>query len=119
MNDENTKKELGLELKRLRERKFPGESLRRVATEHVEIEYTHLFRIESGQYTPSDEKLTTLLDTYDATAEEKLFVFNLARLTPAHHDAYAEAVKELSPDRVHEVMFRRQKPPEDNDHAKT
>ena len=108
MQNEETKKELGQELKTLREKAFPNDSLRRVAGE-VGIEYTHLFRIEAGQYTPSDDNLTKILDTYNATPNEKLSIFSLARVTPAHKEAYLEAAKNLNAQDVVALMFRKEK----------
>lgn len=68
---------LGEELKNMRERKFPGLSLRRVggilSDEHGfgEYFYTQLSKIEQGALVPSIDMLSKILVAYGATVEEK------------------------------------------------
>lgn len=84
--------ELGQILKQYREKAFEGMGLRRVAKE-VEIDYSHLFRIEAGQYLPNDESLLKLLNAYKLDAGQKLEVFNLAHLTPKYQKIIDDAVE--------------------------
>ncbi len=86
--------ELGKELKEKREKAFPGIGLRRVANENVKIDYAHLFRIEAGQYKPSDDTLLKILNAYKVEPLEMLRMFNLSRLTESHHEIIEKAVGE-------------------------
>lgn len=90
MKPENT--QLGDLLKKYREEKFQGMGLRRVAKE-IGIDYSHLFRIEAGQYVPSDDNLLKLASAYGLDAKQKLEVFNLARLTPKYQKVIDDAVE--------------------------
>jgi transcriptional regulator with XRE-family HTH domain len=72
---------LGEQMKRLRESKFPGHSLRRVGDiinekEHFgDYFYTQLNKIETGALIPSVSLLTRILNIYKANADEKESVF--------------------------------------------
>lgn len=81
---------LGELLKKYREARFEGMGLRRVAKE-IDMDYSHLFRIEAGQYIPSDDNLLKLVNAYGLGADQKLEVFNLARLTPMYQKVINEA----------------------------
>ncbi|MEK7176689.1 MAG: helix-turn-helix transcriptional regulator [Patescibacteria group bacterium] len=102
-------KELGQLLKELREKAFYGMGLRRVA-DKVGIDYAHIFRIEVGQYIPSDENLIKLLDAYKANHQEKMTAFKLARLTPGFHKVIEQARKYLGSDKaLAGAFFRKEK----------
>ncbi len=116
MNENKT--ELGKLLKGLREKAFPGEGLRRVAVK-VEIDYAHLFRLEVGQYVPSDENLNKLLSAYGAEPREKVEAFNLARLSPSHAEAMEEVYRAHGIDAaLAGAFFRREKEEDDKQHDK-
>lgn len=61
-------------LKRFRERKFPGKSLRRVAEEIKlgETFYAYLNKIETGTYLPSEHVVTDLIRAYRLTNDERV-----------------------------------------------
>lgn len=93
---------LGSILKQHREKTYPGEGLRRVAKK-VGIDYAHLFRLESGQYVPSDDSLIKLLTAYGVPPEEKLKIFTIARLTS---NVFDEAIKHVdNEERVTKVVM--------------
>ncbi|QQG42825.1 MAG: helix-turn-helix transcriptional regulator [Candidatus Giovannonibacteria bacterium] len=101
--------ELGQILKAYREKAFPDQGLRRVAAK-IGIDYAHLFRIELGQYTPADETLLKILDTYGIKdLDERLKVFNLARLSPSHQEAIEKVAKQYEgkPQEFVEVFYRK------------
>lgn len=68
---------LGEQLTKIREKKFPGESLRRVGgTLHEkhgfgEYFYTQLSKMEQGAIVPSIDMLNKILNAYGATKVEK------------------------------------------------
>lgn len=68
---------LGQSMKNLREKKFPGSSLRRVGEEVFEKKglgkffYTQINKMETGTIVPSIELLTKILGVYEATSSEK------------------------------------------------
>lgn len=104
-------KNLGEILKEYRIKSFPDMGLRRVASE-VGIDYAHLFRIEAGQYTPSDESLMKMLTTYKVTdPTEKLTVFNLAHLTPSYQEIINQTANqhEKNPQAFVDAFYRKQK----------
>jgi transcriptional regulator with XRE-family HTH domain len=104
-------KELGQLLKQHREKAFEGMGLRRVATE-VGIDYAHLFRIEAGQYIPSDESLLKMMNAYSITTAEQLNLFNLARLSPGHREIIDQVLK-VSNDKTFAAFYRRKSEEED------
>jgi hypothetical protein len=72
---------LGEEMKGLREKKFPGLSLRRVGEvlnekdNFGEYFYTQLNKMETGALIPSVDLLTRIVEAYKATSEEKESLF--------------------------------------------
>lgn len=115
MNENKIK--LGQLLKGLREKAFPDEGLRRVATK-VGIDYAHLFRLEAGQYVPADENLNKLLNTYEADARQKLEAFNLARLSPSHAESMQQVYDAHGEGALASALFRREKEADDKQHGK-
>lgn len=109
--------ELGQLLKDLREKAFPNEGLRRVATK-VGIDYAHLFRLEAGQYVPADENLNKLLTAYGADAHQKLEAFNLARLSPSYAESMQEIFRQHGADALAGALFRHEKEEDDKKHDK-
>ncbi|MBV9159895.1 MAG: helix-turn-helix transcriptional regulator [Candidatus Kaiserbacteria bacterium] len=104
MDKEN---ELGELLKRHREKAFPDEGLRRVA-EKVGIDYAHLFRLEAGQYVPTDESLQKIANAYKLDAQAQLLMFNLARLS----DHHLRIIERAGEDAVVGAFFRKSKRPQ-------
>lgn len=114
MEEKNTK--LGEVLKNYRGKAFPDMGLRRVANE-VGIDYAHLFRIESGQYTPSDDSLIKLLDAYKVDPIGKLEVFNLARVTPCYQKII-NAAHNKDPKSFVNAFYRKNKDKDDKNKKK-
>ncbi len=80
--------EFAKKIKELREEKFPGEGLRKVAP-LLGIDYTHLGKIESGGYLPSVDVLTKLLSLYKPSSIDQKTLYDLyvhARLNHAVSD---------------------------------
>ncbi len=69
--------DFGPKLKELREKKFPGRSLRRVGEvftssgEFGDYFYTQLSKMEAGLLSPSPNVLLKIMDVYSANAEER------------------------------------------------
>lgn len=82
---------------------FPGASLRRVADE-IKTDYTHLFRLEAGQYVPSDETLAKLAAAYKLTPNERLELFGLAH----HSPSFAQVMKEADMEAI-TAFYRKEK----------
>lgn len=105
---QENKKQLGEVLREYREHSFPNEGLRRVAKQ-IDIDYTHLFRIEDGQYVPQDDTLTRILDAYSVSLDQRFYAFTIARMTPAQTRVMRTFMQSHDP-KLATAMFRRPKP---------
>lgn len=81
--------ELGQKLKKYRENNFPDIGLRRVAG-IVGIDYSYLYRIEDGKYTPSDEMLLKITRAYKLPSQEQLELFHMI-----HSGAYEQLIHKV------------------------
>lgn len=109
MKDTNLK--LANKLKEYREGAFPNMGLRRVEKE-VDVDYSHLFRIETGQYVPNDETLLKLTNAYKLTPAQKIEIFTLARVTPEYQKIINEAFDSgiyKKPQEFVDVFYRKNK----------
>lgn len=97
-------KTLGKKLKDFRMKKFENFGLRRVA-EKIGLDYSYLYRIEEGLYTPSDETISKIAKSYDLSSEETLELFGLAHISPE----LRKALDKGGPDSMQSFAFYRKK----------
>jgi hypothetical protein len=81
--------EFGQKLKELRERKFPGQSLRRVgeflaSRDFGKFFFTQLNKMESGTLFPSPNLFLSILDAYSADDQERREILTAYSFTMAH-----------------------------------
>lgn len=81
--------ELGQKLKKYRESVFPDMGLRRVA-DIIGIDYSYLYRVEDGKYTPSDEMLIKITEAYKLSPQEQLELFHMI-----HSGAYEQLIHKV------------------------
>jgi len=92
--------EFGLKLKELREKKFPGQSLRRVGEILASLAglgdyfFTQLHKMEAGFLLPSPNSLLKILDAYGASKDERKEVF-LAYSTSVAWEKMGRVDKEI------------------------
>lgn len=106
INQLNT--QLGKKLQAFRERRFPNESLRRVALS-LEFDYSYLYRLEEGFYKPTDEKLASIAKVYELSQEEVAELLALAQ----SYSSTIDIMRKKSPEDFEKVLsqafFRTQK----------
>ncbi|MBI4158288.1 MAG: helix-turn-helix transcriptional regulator [Candidatus Yanofskybacteria bacterium] len=95
-------KELGKRLREFRIKKFGDAGLRRVA-DKIDLDYSYLYRIEEGLYTPSDDVLTKIATEYQLTSEETLELLGLAHITPA----FRKVLDKAGPENLRSFAFYR------------
>jgi hypothetical protein len=82
--------EFGQMLKELREKKFPGQSLRRVGERLTSLGdfgdyfFTQLNKMEAGSLIPSPNLVLRLMEAYGANEREKKDIFIAYSLSVAH-----------------------------------
>jgi hypothetical protein len=82
--------EFGQKLKELREKKFPGQSLRRVGEiltslgDFGDYFFTQLNKMEAGSLVPSPNLVLRLMDAYGADNQERKDVFTAYSFHVAH-----------------------------------
>ena len=97
--------DLGKKLKEFRVRKFDKVGLRRIA-DSLAMDYSYLYKIEEGIYTPSDKTLSKMAEIYNLSPAETLEVFNLAHISPD----FKKVIRSVKEDELlHSFAFYRKK----------